>query len=281
MKRSAAIAAILAAVLVVGVAGAATPTRTATASLGAWKARLAYRLSGPEFARRVDHMRLRVSHAGVLVSERSVPQPKDCRGYPCSRLPSGGSGFFELSDLDVASGPVAIIWLWTGGAHCCSIVRFVSLADGGTVDRNFGDPGAVVTTLSGRKVIRSADDRFAYLFTSFVASGLPVQIWRFTGNALLDVTRDFPAEVRADAAGWWQLYREQRRLKQGETRGVFAAWAADVCLLGQGAKVDAAITAGVARGDFSGTVASDLLGPHGTGYAKQLRTRLSAWGYCR
>jgi hypothetical protein len=275
---------MLTAVFVGGAAGAApSSVHTATASLGTWQARLTYTLAGSGYARHVTRLRLRVAHAGALVREGSVPLPKDCREYPCAASPAGGDKLpFELSDLDVASGPVAIISFWTGGAHCCSVVRLVSLGDNGTIDRNFGDPGAVPTTLGGHRVLRSADDRFAYLFTSYVASGLPVQIWRFTGQALVDVTRDYPAEVRADAAGWWQLYREQRRLKAiGETRGVFAAWAADVCLLGQRAKVEAAIAAGVARGDFSGGAASDMLGPHGARYGKQLRARLSAWGYCR
>jgi hypothetical protein len=138
-----------------------------------------------------------------------------------------------------------------------------------------------VTTLAGHRVIRSADDRFAYLFTSYAASGVPVQLWRFTGSSLVDVTRSYPDELRADAAGWWHSYREQRRLTQGETRGMFAAWAADVCLLGQRAKVETELAAGVTHGDFSGGAASDLLGPHGARYAKQLRARLAAWGYCR
>ena len=274
--------AVLVALVIAGPSAAASrPVHTATASLGNWQAQLTYTLSGPSYAREVGGLQLRVTHAGRLVSKGGVPLPKDCRDYPCSRLPPDVSGFLEVSDLDLASGPVATIWLWTGGAHCCTIVRFVTLADGRMAERNFGNRGAVVTTLDGDRVIRSADDRFAYLFTSYAASGLPVQVWRFSGQGLVDVTRDHRATLRGDAGGWWRAYRQQRRLREGETRGVFAAWAADVCRLGQRAKVEAAIDDGLARGDFSGPAASDPLGPHGAGYAKQLRQRLSAWRYCR
>jgi hypothetical protein len=268
------------ALVAIGSAAAASPTpHVATASLDGWTARLSYTLAGTGYQRQVGSMRLRVSHGGAVVLDRALPLPKDCRGYPCAPFP-GGSAFFEVRDLGLSSGPVGIVWLWTGGAHCCSVVRFVALADGGSVSRNFGDPGAVVETLDGERVIRSADDRFAYLFASYAASGLPLQVWRFTGAALIDVTREHPGAVRADAAGWWRAYREQRGSKQGETRGVFAAWAADVCLLGQRAKVEHAIADGLARGDFSGDAASDMLPPHGAAYAKQLRQRLGSWGYC-
>ncbi len=270
-----------AAMLVAAGASAGTsPTRVAMASSGGWTATLSYRLAGGRAFPEVRSLRLAVSHDGVQMGLRALPLPRDCREYPCTRIASPGFDFLELADLGL-DAPVALVWLWTGGAHCCSVVKLVPLSGGTGIDRNFGDPGASVATLDGERVLVSADDRFAYLFTSYAASGLPVQVWRFDGTKLVDVTADHPKVVRADARAMWATYVQQRRSAQGETRGVFAAWAADMCVLGQRARRDRLLVDGLAHGFFSRQAASDLLGPHGPAYGKALRHQLAAFGYCR
>ena len=92
-------------------------------------------------------------------------------------------------------------------------------------------PGAPLTDVAGdgRLEFESADDRFAYAFTSFAYSGLPVQLWRFQGGRFVDVTRAFPKALGADAAHQWGRFVANRR--QGLGLGFIAAWAADEYLL--------------------------------------------------
>ncbi len=125
----------------------------------------------------------------------------------------------------------------------------------------------------------SADDRFAYLFTSFASSGLPVQIWSLRNGRFSDATRLFPETIAADAARWWKASQQARR-SRGEARGVFAAWAADTCALGKRATVRRELAAGVAAGVFS-PPRGEPDGPTGARYAAALQRQLTAWGYCR
>jgi hypothetical protein len=48
---------------------------------------------------------------------------------------------------------------------------------------------------------RIAIDRFAYAFTDFADSAFPVQIWNLQNGRLIQTTRNFPGEIRADARG--------------------------------------------------------------------------------
>ena len=38
--------------------------------------------------------------------------------------------------------------------------------------------------MTGRTLILSADDRFAYAFTAFAGSGLPIQVWTINTNGV-------------------------------------------------------------------------------------------------
>jgi hypothetical protein len=268
----------IAAILASGAAGSdPKPTRhVETAASADWQATLRYTLSGRAIFREVGGLRLAVSRDGVKVRERALLLPRVCRKYPCTRL---GPSLLELADFGLGS-PVAIVRLWTGGAHCCSVARIVLIARGEGIERNFGNVGASVEVLDGERVIVSVDDRFAYVFTSYAASGFPVQVWHFDGKGLVDVTRSHPSTVRDDARSHWATYVQQRVATQGETRGVFAAWAAGMCVLGQRAKLERALADGLERGFFSGRAASDALGPRGRAYAAALRRQLAALGYC-
>lgn len=78
----------------------------------------------------------------------------------------------------------------------------------------------------------SADNSFAYKFTSFAGSGFPLQIWQYRQGKMLNVTRRYPQQVYGDAYQQWQWYTEAR--KQGyEVKGLLAAYMADKSLLGQ------------------------------------------------
>ncbi len=99
----------------------------------------------------------------------------------------------------------------------------------------WGDPSYALRDLNGDGVpeLVSADDRFAYAFTSYAGSALPVQAWRYRAGHMTDVTRSFPALVRKDAAMLWKGYEQEPTGEDVDVRGVLAAWMADQYLLGQ------------------------------------------------
>jgi hypothetical protein len=268
-------------VVALGAAVGAGASSSNTGALvdGHWRATLHYRSLPDTVFPRVSNLRLRVTRDGKTVYDRTVPLPRDCMTDGCSLLSGPGGRSFELRDLGLPSGPAAVIWFWTGGAHCCTVVHVVSMPDGRAAVRNFGDPGARIVDLRGHYLFRSADDRFAYVFTSFAASAFPVQLWRFKNGRLTNVTREYPDTIAADAAQLWHGVLSQRS-SHGEVRGVFAAWAADQCALGKQVVMAKELAAGVAQGIFS-PPRGEPGGLAGAGYAAALRRYLRQWGYCR
>lgn len=249
--------------------GAGSPT-----SAG-WDATLNYiTVKDPTF-KRVSKFHLRVTYRGVVVYNRAVPLPPDCIADGC--LLRGGSGgrAFQLIDLGSSKGPAALIWFWTGGVHCCTIVRAVSIPDGATAAKNFGNSSVRLTAFGGIRLFVTADDRFNYVFTSYAASGVPLQILRFRGGRFLNVTHNYPERIATDAARWWKLTRQETRARR-DARGVFAAWAADTCALGQAAAVRRELAARVASGTFN-VEPYDIPGAQ---YAAALLRKLKGWGYC-
>ncbi|MGA2758025.1 MAG: hypothetical protein ABSF58_11785, partial [Solirubrobacteraceae bacterium] len=188
-----------------------------------------------------------------------------------------GHRFLTVADLGAGGSPDVILDLYSGGAHCCSILQVYRFeADRGTysiLQRDFGDPGASLVELGGSRVFLSADDRFAYAFTSFAFSGLPVAIWQLRPQGFADVTRRFPARIATDAARQYGAYLANR--SQGFGLGFIAAWAADEDLLGHATLV--ARTLSAAKGD--GYLRSaDGLASAGA-FIASLQRDLAKWGY--
>lgn len=244
-----------------------------------WDATLRYSAAQAPAFPRVSNLRLRVTRRGLVVYNRAVVLPRDCAPDGCRLAAVSPGRPFQLVDLGSSKGPTALIWLWTGGAQCCTVLRAVSIPDGATAAKNFGDHGARLVLLRSSRVFASADSRFARLFTSFASSGVPIRIWRFRSGHFFDVTRMFPEAITADAARWWKVIQRVRRTR-GEARGSFAAWAADMCALGERTAVRRELAAGVAAGVFS-PPRGEPGGPTGARYAAALRRELKAWGYCR
>jgi len=62
------------------------------------------------------------------------------------------------------------------------------------VEHNFGDPGIKLLALGkgGSDLFLTADDRFAYAFTDYAASGMPLRLTVFSNGTFQQVTKDFP-----------------------------------------------------------------------------------------
>jgi hypothetical protein len=185
-----------------------------------------------------------------------------------------GSTLFEdresitVTDLDGDGEPEVLLDLYTGGAHCCVVTQVFALEGSpattvlpsyARVEHNFLDPGYTLRDLNGDGVpeFKSADGRFNYALSSYVGSGVPVQIFRFQHGDVEDVTTEFPALVRADSKHWWKVYRRNIRRKPPENDfglGALAAWAGDEYRLGHGAMVQRELKLALRRGWLDGAV---------------------------
>jgi hypothetical protein len=227
-------------------------------------------------------LRLAITRAGESFYEQPVSSHycgEGCVPEPIGAGPTKSSPL-DVGDLEGNGQPSIVLELSTGGAHCCSIVQIFSF-DPGTrtyrsVERDFGDPGALVTDLTGdgRLELQSADDRFAYEFTPYAYSGLPLQIWSFTEERFTDVTKQFPTAIAADAARQFKGFLANRR--QGYGLGLIAAWAADQELLGH----DGQVRATLAREARHGRLRSrGHYGPSGHAFVAKLLRFLTRTGY--
>src|SRR5262249_20066144 len=153
-----------------------------TATQGPVSAALTYQAASDRFGNTTySHEVLKIARAGATSYEAPAKSPA-CT--PECDLETFGGGPLQVSELEGTGSPSVVLTLNTGGAHCCTIAQIFSFDVGSStyrmIERNFGDPGAKITDVSGdgKLELESADDRFAYLFESFAYSGLPIQIFR-------------------------------------------------------------------------------------------------------
>jgi len=221
---------------------------TNTASLGNVTATLTYQTTYPIAGNigvpEARNSILTIKRAGHLVYRGAVDSPMCGRlCWPQAAYGSGKSDPLRVVRLQAGS-PDVLLGLYSGGAHCCFVDQvFAPSSDGfySKTEIDLGDPGANLQALPGSPYAQlvTADDSFAYAFTDFAASGLPIKIERLEGHHFVDVTRLHPALIRKDASQWLAAFYAQKSSKYQDSVGVIAAWTADEYLLGRSA---AAIT---------------------------------------
>jgi hypothetical protein len=226
-------------------------------------------------------LHLRIAQSGSVLYDQPVSS-KTC-GKFCAPQATSGASSVRVVDLDDIGQPNVVLDLYTGGAHCCSVVQVYSF-DPGTmtyakVERNFGDPGAQIEDLNHDKHFEfvSADDSFAYAFTDYAASGLPVQILSFTGSRFQDVTDSYPALIAKDAASWLKAYKKLDHGKDIDSVGIIAAWAADEYRLGKSAAANTYLTRQARAGHLQSALGPHQ--PHGLKFVAALKTFLRKHGY--
>jgi hypothetical protein len=198
--------------------------------------------------------RLAIARAGKVVYDQPVAS-RFCT--PCS--PGGLRSSVHAVDLEHTGRPDVVLDLFTGGAHCCTIEQFFSFDPGtGTyikTERDFGDPLVRIVDLrhNHRFQLSTRDDSFAYEFTAFAFSGLPIQILTFSHN------RTAPSY-------------------QGST-GLIAAWAADEDLLGHSKAVGRYLSQQAAAGHLKSGAGNGL--PSGKRFVAKLQRFLRHHGYLR
>ncbi len=203
---------------------------TQSATSGSVSASLSFQGNGIRYTQ----LNLTIARGGQVLYNGAV-RSRLCGSPYCGPLEIGPhQSSVHVLDLESNGQPDVVLDLFTEGAHCCEVEQVYSF-DPGTMsyvktEHYFGNAGDTITDLghNGRLEFVGADEAFFYAFTSYAASGAPIQIWSFRGTRFVNVTRQYPSQIRHDAAFWWHLFT--KHYADGE--GLIAAWAADEDLLG-------------------------------------------------
>ena len=171
-----------------------------------------------------------------------------------------------------------LVGLYTGGNHCCTWLYAFPVGSN-SVSRTplkylVGNPDAGVVDDGGHAVIVTGDNAFDYEFASFAGSGTPVMALEVRGGRFVTTTDEHLDWVAADSGYWWGLFSASQ---QGQGLGVLAAWAADECALGHGSQAFESLARLGAKEQLNSSL---NLWPSGPAYLAQLRSFLSAHGYC-
>jgi hypothetical protein len=255
---------------------ASATTRTVSASAGTTTATASYHEVSGAAGTPYSNLRLAIVRAGRTLFD--APVQADFCGSQCWPDVWPGHGFLRVADIEANGSPDVVLDLYSGGAHCCSIVevyRFDAAAGVyRVVQHNFWDPGASLERIGGAYEFVSADDHFAYTFAAFAFSGLPLAVWSFEAGRFVDVTRRFPALIAADAARQWSSYLANRA--QGYGLGFIAAWAADEDLLGRSSDVSATLVQQRRAGELR---SAGGYSPSGDAFIAALQRFLVRYGY--
>jgi hypothetical protein len=226
--------------------------------------------------------RLTISQAGAVVYNEPVVSSV-CHTLCAPGFEGGSRSAVHVLDLEHNGRPDVVLDLYSGGAHCCFVEQIFSPdpATGMYVEneRNFGDPGMKVVDLqhNGQLELLTADDSFAYEFTDYAASGLPIRILTFSGRRFVNVTRHYPKLIARDAAGWMKAFNSMAKQHYPDSVGVVAAWAADEELLGHGKLVNRFLSRQVALGHLNSGLSPEE--PGGAKFVANLRRFMRRHGY--
>lgn len=201
---------------------------------------------------------------------------------------SGNDADIEIIELDANGEPEVLVDLTEAIAHCCAstfIYSYDSKAKKYKVLSHFWGnytSGYNLSGVSGKDNDRNLpdlnkdgspefvalDDRFRG-FGAYAVSAAPVQIWRYRGGKMVDVTRQFPKIVYQNTAYLWKMYSQIRSEYDAHSaQGAMAAYVASKFLLGQ--EADAMQRLRQAYSDSSGKEFTSKLMNflRQTGYAK-------------
>jgi hypothetical protein len=223
----------------------------------------------------------------VIRRERHISYDQPVSADFCGRecWPGYGQSTIHVRNLGPGNRNDVVLNLYSGGAHCCTIEE-VFTYDATTTNyamaqHDFGDPSAPLFDLGrdGRYEFESADDSFAYRFTDFAASGLPIEIVAFSKGRFVNVTRQYPKLVAKDAQKWLRAFRSEASGGYSDSTGIIAAWAADEDSLGHLALVRSFLQQQVVAGHLN--EAMGTIEPRGRGFVVALDRFLRQRGYLR
>ena len=278
MKRALRIAVAATALSLIGAPAALATTQTAQS--GNVAATFMFSGSYPTFT----GLRLTIAQGSIVYYDEPVAS-KPCGAYCAPGSPSGKPASVHVLDLEHDGQPDVVLDLYTGGAHCCSIEQIFSFDPGARTylktEHDFGDPGERIVDLGhdGRYEFLTADDSFAYEFTDYAGSGLPIEILAFSDRHFDNVTRSYPKLIANDAARWLQAFERMSAQRYQDSVGVIAAWAADEDLLGHSKLVSRYLAEQLNAGHLNSALSPEE--PGGKKFIAKLEGFLREHGYLR
>jgi hypothetical protein len=256
----------------------AAPAATQTAQLGDVSATFTFAGSYPNYT----GLHLSITQGSTVFYDQPVVSSV-CGKYCAPGSPSAKESSVHVLDLEHNGQPDVLLDLYSGGAHCCSIEQVFSFDPGAMTyvmtQHDFGDPGDEIVDLrhDGAYEFLTADDSFAYEFTDFAASGLPIEVLTFSGRHFFDVTLHYPKLIARDAARWMKAFNGMAKQHYSDSVGVAAAWAADEELLGHAKLVNRFLSRQVALGHLNSALSPQE--PSGAKFVAKLRRFLRTHGY--
>jgi len=151
------------------------------------------------------------------------------------------SSMVQIAEMDKSNPfPEVIFSSYTGGAHCCTIIKIITSSpdgliwrvvnagrfDGGTREVEAPDSGELYY------LIRS-DNRFLYKFSSYARSFPPMRVWQLNDLELKDISKDtrFHSLHRQTLGLMWKNIKIAT--ESGEVNGLLAGYTATKALLGE------------------------------------------------
>jgi hypothetical protein len=205
-------------------------------------------------------------------------------GTECSaNVIAGARQVIHVVRLQPKGSLSVVLDLYTGGAHCCFVEQVYSFKPNSSIieksEHNFGDPGVRLVKLStdGTVDFLSANDAFAYEFTDYAASGMPIEILNFSHNAFRNVTRSYPTLIAKDAQQWIKAFWSQAGDHYQDSVGVVAAWAADEDMLGHSSAVAHFLAVQATAGHLNSALSP--ITPRGQKFVVALQKFLRKQGY--
>jgi hypothetical protein len=266
---------VFAVVLVCLIAAPAALATTQTATSGNVTATFTFQGKVPNF----HGLQLSIARGGTVLYDKPVVS-KFCAELCWPGPAIGKRPSVQVVDLEHTGEPDVVLTLFSGGAHCCTVLQIFSFNAAASsyveTERVIGDPDARIVDLGhdGRFEFVTADDSFAYRFTDYAASGLPIEILAFAGGKFTDVTSRYPALVAKDAAFWLKAFKAMARVHYDDSVGVIAAWAADEARLGHVKLVNRYLRQQAAAGHLNAAG-----GTGGTKFVAKLQKFLRRHGY--
>jgi hypothetical protein len=232
--RSRGLITLLVALGIAGGAPAAASANTETATAGNVTAQLSYTPTSLFY----KDVRVKIVRGGATLIDQAAPNypgcPSSCLGGPAY---GGQAPSVQILQLDSTADPEVVFDFNSGGAHCCFYSQIFAFKNGAYtgIVHPFGDPGYVFfdPEKDGRFEFKSGNPAFAYAFGSFASTRFPPQIWRFSNGQMVDVTRQYPAIIRADLK---RLRHQFKKFKALGIKPLLAAYAADQFMLLQPSK---------------------------------------------
>ncbi|MGH2719246.1 MAG: hypothetical protein ACRDJU_11780 [Actinomycetota bacterium] len=255
-----------------------TPSATVSVTLGDTAAQV--RWTGRTPTGFIKGGEFQLTQGGVTLASLPIGVPT-----PPDSTPAWSGDWESIVPLCLevpASGPpVAFINGYAGEMTCCAVERVYYQGPGGSylsADRDLGRDGSTVTVLNGKVVISSGNPTFEVRFACAACGDGPVQIWQVSGGRYVDVTRQFPDQIAAQAAQLWS----QASPQPAQSLGLLAPWAADECELGHETSAYNTLDSLAAEGKLSPSPdpTESPLWPAETSYVSSLKAFLVAQGYC-